>query len=77
MANNLIPKELDQLIQEFLTDGILTDKERAVILKKAEGMGLDRDAIFGSQRRKVERRHDRRKRCRRGLMATNLQPVVV
>ena len=45
MAKNLIPEELDALIQEYLTDGVLTDKERAVILKKAEGMGLDRDEI--------------------------------
>ena len=45
MANQLIPEELDQLIQEYLTDGVLTDKERAVILRKAEGMGLDRDEI--------------------------------
>ena len=45
MAKKLIPEELDLLIQEFLTDGILTDKERQVVLKKAEGMGLDRDEI--------------------------------
>ena len=45
MANQFIPEELDQLIQEYLTDGVLTDKERAVILRKAEGMGLDRDEI--------------------------------
>lgn len=45
MANNLIPQELDALIQEYLTDGVLTDKERQVILRKAEGMGLDRDEI--------------------------------
>ena len=30
-----IPDELDELIQEFLTDGVLTDKERQVILRKA------------------------------------------
>lgn len=42
---NLIPEDLDALIQEYLTDGVLTDKERAVILKKAEGMGLGRDEI--------------------------------
>ena len=42
---NLIPEELNALIQQYLTDGVLTDKERAVILKKAEGMGLDRDEI--------------------------------
>ena len=45
MAKKLIPEELDALIQEYLTDGVLTDKERAVILKKAEGMGLDHDEI--------------------------------
>lgn len=45
MANNLIPEELNALIQQYLTDGILTDKERQVILKKAEKMGLDRDEI--------------------------------
>ena len=36
---------MDLLIQEFLTDGVLTEKERQVILKKAVGMGLDRDEI--------------------------------
>lgn len=45
MANNLIPEELSVLIQQYLTDGVLTDKERQVILKKAEGMGLDRDEV--------------------------------
>ena len=45
MANNLIPEELNALIQQYLTDGVLTDKERQVILKKAEKMGLDRDEI--------------------------------
>ena len=45
MAKKLIPEELDALIQQFLTDGVLTDKERQVILNKAEKMGLDRDEI--------------------------------
>ena len=45
MANNLIPEELDALIQQYLTDGVLTDKERKVILNKADRMGLDRDEI--------------------------------
>ena len=45
MATNLIPEELQALIDQYLTDGVLTDKERAVILKKAEGMGLDHDEI--------------------------------
>lgn len=45
MANKIIPEELDALIQEYLTDGVFTDKERTVILRKAEGMGLDHDEI--------------------------------
>ena len=45
MAKNSIPEELQALINQYLTDGVLTDKERAVILKKAEGMGLDHDEI--------------------------------
>lgn len=45
MANNLIPEELNALIQQYLTDGVMTDKERQVILRKAEKMGLDRDEI--------------------------------
>ena len=45
MAKQLIPEELQALIDQYLTDVVLTDKERAVILKKAEGMGLDRDEI--------------------------------
>lgn len=45
MANNLIPEELQALIDQYLTDGVLTDKERVVILNKAEGMGLNRDEI--------------------------------
>ena len=45
MANNWIPEELKALIQQYLTDGVLTDKERQVILNKAEKMGLDRDEI--------------------------------
>ncbi len=45
MANNLIPDELNALIQQYLTDGVLTDKERQVILNKAEKLGLNRDEI--------------------------------
>lgn len=45
MAKQAIPEELDLLIQEYLTDGIITDKERAVLLRKAEKLGLDVDEI--------------------------------
>ena len=45
MAKQLIPEELQTLIDQYLTDGVLTDKERLVILRKAESIGLDRDEI--------------------------------
>lgn len=31
MAKQLIPEELQALIQQYLTDGVLTDKEHQVI----------------------------------------------
>lgn len=69
MANNLIPPKLDQLIREYLTDGVLTDKERAVILRKAEGMGLDRDEIdlyLDAQVQKIDQAADAAARRRKG-----------
>ena len=32
MEKQLIPEELDALIQQYFTDGVLTDKERQVTL---------------------------------------------
>lgn len=69
MANNLIPQELDTLIQEYLTDGVLTDKERQVILRKAEGMGLDRDEIdlyLDAQVQKIDQATDAAARKQKG-----------
>lgn len=69
MAKQLIPEELEQLIQEYLTDGVLSDKERAVILKKAEGMGLDRDEIdlyLDAQVQKIDQATDAAVRKQKG-----------
>ena len=69
MANKLIPEELDALIQEYLTDGVLTDKERQVILKKAEGFGLDRDEIdlfLDAQVQKIDQASDAAVRRQKG-----------
>lgn len=69
MAKNLIPEELDALIKVYLTDGVLTDKERQVILKKAEGMGLDRDEIdlyLSAQVQKIDQATDAAVRRQRG-----------
>ena len=69
MANNLIPEELSALIQEYLTDGVLTDKERQVILNKAEKMGLDRDEIdlyLDAQVQKIDQQTDAAVRKQKG-----------
>lgn len=53
----VIPKELDELVQEYLTDGIITAKERQVLLKKAVSLGLDQDEVdlyIDAQQQKVE-----------------------
>ncbi len=39
----MLTPELEQLIQYALADGVLTDKERAVLMKKAEAAGADLD----------------------------------
>ena len=69
MAKQLIPEELNELIQEYLTDGVLTDKERQVILRKAEGMGLDRDEIdlyLDAQVQKIDQATDAAARKQKG-----------
>ncbi len=69
MAKLPIPEELDALIQEYLTDGILTDKERAVILKKAVGMGLNHDEIdlyLDAQVQKIDQATDAITRKQKG-----------
>lgn len=36
-------KEFDDLIHEFLTDGFIDEKERSVLIKKAQKLGIDPD----------------------------------
>ena len=67
--SKIIPEELDELIQEFLTDGILTAKEREVVLKKAEKKGLDRDEIdlyLDAQVQKIDQATDAAIRRQKG-----------
>ena len=40
-----IPQELDDLIKEYLTDGIISAKERQVLLNKAQELGLNVDEV--------------------------------
>ena len=41
----IVPEELDNLIQEYLTDGIISAKERQVLLNKAQALGLNLDEV--------------------------------
>lgn len=69
MSTQLIPEELNELILQYLTDGVLTDKERQVILKKAEGMGLDRDEIdlyLDAEVQKIDQQTDAAVRKQKG-----------
>ena len=69
MANNLIPEELNALIQQYLTDGVLTAKERQVILNKAEKMGIDRDEIdlyLDAEVQKIDQQTDAAVRKQKG-----------
>lgn len=66
---NLIPEELNALIQQYLTDGVLTDKERQVILNKAEKMGLDRDEVdlyLDAEVQKIDQQTDAAVRKQKG-----------
>lgn len=65
----MIPKELDDLIKEYLTDGIITSKERQVLLKKAQKLGLDVDEVdlyIDAQQQKVDQAADAAMRMARG-----------
>lgn len=53
--------DLDDLITEFLSDGIITVKERAVLLRKAEQFGIDHDEAdlyIDAQQQKADQKID-------------------
>lgn len=60
---------LDDLIKEYLTDGIISEKERAVLLKKAEELGLDKDEMdlyIDAQQQKADQALENAVNKRRG-----------
>ena len=69
MAKQVIPEELDALIREYLTDGIITAKEREVLLRKATKLGLDVDEVdlyIDAQQQKADQQVDAAVRKQRG-----------
>lgn len=69
MAKYNIPEELDALIQEYLTDGIISAKERQVLLNKAASLGLNVDEVdlyIDAQQQKADQVVDAAARKKRG-----------
>lgn len=65
----MLPKELDELIKTYLTDGVITSKERQVLLRKAEQMGLDVEEVdlyIDAQQQKMDQQADDAARQKRG-----------
>ena len=69
MAN--YPKELVDLLQQYMTDGVMTDKERAVLLRKAESLGVDKDEFdlyIDAEVQKFDQKIDSAKRQAKGKL---------
>ena len=65
----IVPEELDNLIQEYLTDGIISAKERQVLLNKAQTLGLNLDEVdlyIDAQEQKMQQSIEAAKNKRRG-----------
>lgn len=65
------PKALTELVEEYLTDGIISSKERDVLLKKAVKMGVDIDEFdlyIDAQQQKVDQSIDAAARKKRGAV---------
>lgn len=63
------PKELTDLVEEYLTDGIISTKERQVLLKKAIALGVDADEFdlyIDAQQQKVDQEIDNAAAKKRG-----------
>ena len=41
----MLSKELEEIVEAALADGVLTDKERAVLHKRAQAEGVDPDEL--------------------------------
>ena len=69
MAN--YPKELVDLLEQYLTDGVMTAKEREVLLRKAEAMNVDKDEFdlyIDAEIQKIDQKADAIKRQSKGKL---------
>ncbi len=57
MAQTNYPEELTSLLEEYLTDGVISAKERVVLLNKADALGIDVnefDLYIDAQQQKLD-----------------------
>lgn len=57
MAQTNYPEELTNLLEEYLTDGVISAKERVVLLNKADALGIDVnefDLYIDAQQQKLD-----------------------
>lgn len=69
MAN--YPKELTDLLEQYLADGVMTAKERGVLLRKAEAMNVDKDEFdlyIDAEIQKIDQKADAIKRQSKGKL---------
>lgn len=69
MAN--YPKELVDLLEQYLTDGVMTTKEREVLLRKAEALNVDKDEFdlfIDAEVQKIDQKMDAMKRQSKGKL---------
>lgn len=69
MAN--YPKELLDLLEQYLTDEVMTPKEREVLLRKAEAMNVDKDEFdlyIDAEIQKIDQKNDAIKRQSKGKL---------
>lgn len=69
MAN--YPKDLVDLLEQYLTDGVMTAKEREVLLRKAEAMNVDKDEFdlyIDAEIQKIDQKTDAIKRQSKGKL---------
>lgn len=67
MAN--YPKELTDLLQEYLTDRIITDDERMVLLRKAATLGVDQyefNLYINAQLQKLDNQYEASQAAKKG-----------
>jgi RNA polymerase subunit RPABC4/transcription elongation factor Spt4 len=75
----IINQEFAALVQEYLTDGIISPTERKVLLKKAVAMGIDEDeaaCYIEAQEQKLEQKMERERINEKGRKCPHCHQII-